>query len=62
MLRLLIIAQEKKKLAGLHTGLARNGFACSVISADNEIMEQVSLQPLDMVLVEIDGHSPDSRI
>ena len=61
MLRLLIIAQESKKLTGLGESLERNGFACSVVSGNNGVVEQVSRQSSDMVLVEIDGHSPDSR-
>lgn len=62
MVSLLIIAQESTTQAGLYTSLVKSGFACSVISSDNEIMEQVSRQSPDLVLVEIDGNSPDSRI
>jgi two-component system alkaline phosphatase synthesis response regulator PhoP len=62
MLRLLIIARESETLTMLKEGLVRYGFACSVISDGNEIIEQVSRQAPDLVLVEIDGQSPDSRI
>ena len=59
---LLIIAQESTTQAGLCASLAESGFACSVISSSNGIMEQVSHQTPDLVLVEINGHSPDPRI
>ena len=62
MIRLLIIAKESTTKAGLYTSLVKSGFACSVISNGNEIMEQVSRKLPDLVLVEIDGHSPNSRI
>jgi len=62
VLRLLIIAQESTTQGGLYMSLVKSGFACSVISKDNEIMEQVSCQPPDLVLVEIGEHAPDSRI
>jgi two-component system alkaline phosphatase synthesis response regulator PhoP len=62
VLRLLIIAQESTTQAELRTSLVKSGFACSATSNDNEIMEQVSHQPPDLVLVEIDGHTPEPRI
>jgi two-component system alkaline phosphatase synthesis response regulator PhoP len=60
-LRLLIIARESTTQAGLYMGLVRSGFACSVVPGDNGVMEQLSQQPPDLVLVEIGDHSPDSR-
>ncbi len=60
MLRLLIIAQESKTLSGLDASLAQNGFACSLIPY-NEAVEIAARQSPDLVLFEIDGHSPDSR-
>ena len=62
MVRLLVIAQESTTQAGLYTSLVRSGFACSVIPNDNGVLEQVSRHPPDLVLVEIDGHSSDSRM
>ncbi len=60
MSRLIIIAQESETREGLNTGLARNGFACS-IAAYGEAMELAARQSPDLVLVEIDGHLPGSR-
>ncbi len=62
MLQLLIITQESTTQAGLYTSLAKNGFVCSVVSNDNGVMERVSRQPPDLVLVEIDGRSPNSTM
>jgi DNA-binding response OmpR family regulator len=62
MLRLLIIARESEILTELKEGLVQNGFACSVTSSDNEIMEQVSRQSPDLVLVEINGYLAGSGI
>jgi len=62
MLRLLIIAQESKKLTGLSESLERNGFVCSIISYNNSLKECVTHQLPDLLLVEIDGNLTDSRI
>ena len=62
MLRLLIIAQESKKLTGLGESLERNGFVCSIISYNNSLKECVTHQLPDLLLVEIDGNLTDSRI
>ena len=62
MSRLLIIGQENTAQAGLYTSLAESGFACLLVSSDNQMVDQVSNQPLDLVLVEINGHSQDSTI
>lgn len=62
MIRLLIIAQESKTLAGLRSGLSLNGFACSILAHGNGLMEQVAAQSPDLILVETDGHWVNSRI
>jgi two-component system alkaline phosphatase synthesis response regulator PhoP len=62
MLRLLIIARESETLAELKKGLVQNGFACSFASNDSEILERVSRQPPDLVMVEIGNPSPDFKI
>ena len=62
MLNLLIIAQESKTLEKLHASLTQNGFACSVISYNERVAEMVARQSPDLVLVEMDGHLPASRI
>ena len=62
MLNLLIIAQESKTLEELHASLVQNGFACSVISYNEGVAEMVARQSPDLVLVEMDGHLPASRI
>ena len=62
MLNLLIIAQESKTLEELHASLVQNGFACSVISYNERVAEMVARQSPDLVLVEMDGHLPASRI
>lgn len=61
-MRLLIIAQESKKLTGLGESLERNGFVCSIISYNNGLKKSVTRQLPDLLLVEIDGNLPDSRI
>ncbi|MFC1952262.1 winged-helix domain-containing protein [Chloroflexota bacterium] len=59
---MLIIVQGNTAQAGLYTSLGRCGFTCSIVSGDNGVMEQISRQPPGLVLIEIDGRSPDSRI
>jgi DNA-binding response OmpR family regulator len=61
VLRLLIIAQETRPLTGLCAGLVQNGLACSITSYSEGAMEEVAHQSPDLVLVEMDGPSPDSR-
>ena len=61
MPRLLIIAQESEALAGLSSGLIQNGFACSIAPDRNEVIQQVAEQSPDLVLVEVDTHSANSR-
>ena len=60
MLRLLILARDSKALSELDAGLAQNGFVC-LLTPYNEGMEITARQSPDLVLFEIDGHSPDSR-
>jgi len=62
MPRLLMIGQENQGLADLCTGLTTHGFACSIVSADEEIMECLARQSPHLVLVEIDKQLPAARI
>ena len=62
MLRLLIIAQVSEALAGLSSGLIRNGFACSILSHGNGLMGQITAESPDLILVETDGHWVNSRM
>ena len=59
MLRLLIIAQENQKLAGLCESLNRNNMACSIIPYDGAV-ETVSRQSPDAVLVKINDNLSDA--
>ncbi len=62
MLRLLIIGQGSKTLAGLRSGLIQNGFACSILSHGNGLMEQIAAESPDLILVEMDGRWVNSRV
>lgn len=62
MLRLLLITPEIKKLTGLGESLEQNGFVCSTISYNNGLKESLTRQLPDLLLVEIEGNLPDSRI
>jgi len=62
MSRLLIIAQETEALAGLCSGLTRDGFACSIISHGNGVVKQLAAHSPDLVMIEMDGHLVNSRI
>ena len=61
MFRIFIIAEEGEKIGRLHLGLAQEGFACSIASVGEELVRQVAEQAPDLVLVEMDGRSADSR-
>ena len=61
MFSLLIIAGENEAVKKLRSGLTQRGFACSLASDRGELVRQVAEQAHDLVLVEMDGHSPDSR-
>ncbi len=55
MPRLLIVAQDVKALNGLSAHLVLNGFACSIIAFDEELVEIIASQSPDLVMVEMDG-------
>lgn len=52
-----IIAEASEAVAELQSGLAQNGFACSIASSMNEVIEHIAEQSPDLVLVETDSHS-----
>ncbi len=62
MLRLLIIAQESKELAGLSSGLVRNGFVCSIIPHGNGFVEEITAHRPNLVIVEMDGYAANAEI
>jgi DNA-binding response OmpR family regulator len=53
---LLVIGRESESLAGLNSGLAESGFYCSVIPYREEIIERISEQPPDAVIIEVNGY------
>jgi len=57
MSRLLIVAQEAKPIAGLRSGLIRNGFACSTVPHGNGLVKEIAARRPDLVVVEMDGYS-----
>jgi two-component system alkaline phosphatase synthesis response regulator PhoP len=59
MVRLLLIAQESEKQAGLCRTLDRNGMTCATVSYEGA-EEMVARQPPDIVLVEMNGRLPGS--
>lgn len=59
-LRLCIIARQKEKVNGHYSGLARQGFSCTVVSRD-EALEHVSRKAPDLVLLEMDTQ-PDANL
>jgi DNA-binding response OmpR family regulator len=54
---ILIVAEENEAATELFSGLARNGFTCSINSGGKGIIEQVIEQSPDLVLVAMDSHS-----
>jgi DNA-binding response OmpR family regulator len=60
--RLLIITEAGKDINGLRSELARKGFACSITPAQNGVIEQVTEQDPDLVLLEMNGRFTDSGI
>ena len=61
MPHVLIIAKEGQTQAGLCSSLARYDFDCSITHYNNGVRESIDRQPPDMLLVEVDGNSPDSE-
>jgi two-component system alkaline phosphatase synthesis response regulator PhoP len=60
--RLLIIGQETEALAGLCSGLIRGGFACSVISPGNDLVEKIAAYRPDLVVLETGGSPANAGI
>ncbi len=58
--RLLFITKASKGINGLYSELARKEFACSVTPAQNGVIEQVTEQNPDLVMLEMNGRSTDS--
>ena len=54
MPNLLIIAQESQELAGLSSGLTRNGFACAVIPHGNGFVQEIAAE-FDLSIRLLDG-------
>ncbi len=61
MLRLLIITQKNNNLADLRAFLARNCFACSIATQEEEVIYPALHQSPDLILVEMNGHLPSSK-
>ncbi len=56
MFRVFIIADDTEQVRKLGSGLAQRGITCSIASYDEEeVVEQVTGQSLDLVLIAIDG-------
>jgi DNA-binding response OmpR family regulator len=62
MPNLLIIAQESKELTGLILGLIRNGFVCSMIPHGNGFVKEMTTHRPNLVIVEMDGYSANTKI
>ncbi len=62
MPRLMIIAQESNALSGICSELVRNDFAYSILPHGNGLVEQITAQSPDLLLVETDGYLVNSRI
>ena len=60
MPRLLIIAQDSEALSPLNDSLAENGFSCLMTPYDTGIMELISSEAPDMVLVEMDENPSET--
>ena len=60
--RLLIITEAGKDTNGRYSELARRGFACSVNHAQNGVIEQITAENPDLVLLEVNGRPADSGL
>jgi len=58
----LIITEASKDINGLYSELARKGFTCSVTYAQNGVIERVTEQEPDLVMLEVNERYPDSGI
>ena len=61
MFKLFIIANHSEQARKLSSGLVQSNFTCSVASDGEKLVEQVTEQAPDLVLIAVDG-SPASRI
>ena len=57
-----VIAEADKTVTELRLELIQNGFACLIASDGREVIEEVTEQAPDLVLVEMDGYSANSGI
>ena len=60
MPRLLIVAREREALSLLRDGLMDNGFGCLMADFSDSVVEAVSTESPDLVLVEMDEQPSDS--
>jgi len=60
--KLLIVTETDRDVSGLYSELARNGFGCSVAHARNGVIEQVTKESPDLVVLEIDRRANSSAI
>jgi len=58
--RLLIITEGSESINGLRSELMQKGFACTTISAEDEVVKQIAEQSPDLVLMAVNGHSSHS--
>ncbi len=61
-MRLLMIAQETGALAELRSEIARNGFACDIVPHGEGVLEEITVQRPDLVLVEMGGNLPADEV
>ncbi|MDP6577457.1 MAG: response regulator transcription factor [Dehalococcoidales bacterium] len=57
---LLIITEAGRDINGLCSDLTEKGFTCSVTYAKNGVIERVTEQEPDLVMLEMNGRYPDS--
>ncbi|MBI3040557.1 MAG: response regulator transcription factor [Chloroflexi bacterium] len=62
MFNIFVIAKEDKTITELRSELIQNGFACSIVSDENEAIEEIAEHSPDLVLVAMDGYSTNSGI
>jgi len=57
LFNLLIVTEQDKSAVELSSGLAEHGFICAVITGGDAVIEQVSEQAPDLVLVAVDSYT-----
>lgn len=60
MFRVFIIADRSEQVRELNSGLAERGFLCSIVSGDDELLEEVNTLAADLLVVAVDGSPPGS--